>query len=55
MRNDLGILSEEYDPATGHRLGNTPAFSLVGLINTARHLSGHATSTTADPRSQDLG
>jgi GH15 family glucan-1,4-alpha-glucosidase len=41
LRNDLGLLSEEYDPHTGRQLGNTPqAFSLVGLVNTARHLSG---------------
>ncbi|GAA5125631.1 glycoside hydrolase family 15 protein [Pseudonocardia adelaidensis] len=41
LRNDLGLLSEEYDPTTGRQLGNTPqAFSHVGLVNTARHLSG---------------
>ncbi len=41
LRNDLGILSEEYDPVSGRHLGNTPqAFSHVGLVNTARHLSG---------------
>ncbi|MEV4641335.1 glycoside hydrolase family 15 protein [Actinoplanes sp. NPDC049548] len=40
LRNDLGLLSEEYDPATGRQLGNTPqAFSHVGLVNAARHLS----------------
>lgn len=40
LRNDLGLLSEEYDPRTGRHLGNTPqAFSHVGLVNTARHLS----------------
>src|SRR5699024_10391768 len=41
LRNDLGLLAEEVDPASGRHLGNTPqAFSHVGLINTARHLSG---------------
>ncbi|MCS5480838.1 glycoside hydrolase family 15 protein [Corynebacterium sp. YIM 101645] len=41
LRNDLGILSEEYDPVTGRQLGNTPqAFSHVGLVNSALHLSG---------------
>lgn len=41
LRNDLGILSEEYDPVSGRQLGNTPqAFSHVGLVNTARRLSG---------------
>jgi len=41
LRNDVGILAEEYDPHLGRQLGNTPqAFSHVGLVNTARHLSG---------------
>ncbi|MEU5153887.1 glycoside hydrolase family 15 protein [Glycomyces sp. NPDC021274] len=41
VRNDLGILSEELDPASGRHLGNTPqAYSHVGLVNSARHLSG---------------
>jgi GH15 family glucan-1,4-alpha-glucosidase len=40
LRNDLGLLSEEHDPVTGRHLGNTPqAFSHLGLVNTARHLS----------------
>jgi GH15 family glucan-1,4-alpha-glucosidase len=40
LRNDVGLLSEEYDSAAGRQLGNTPqAFSHVGLVNTARHLS----------------
>jgi GH15 family glucan-1,4-alpha-glucosidase len=41
VRNDLGLLSEEFDPRTGRQLGNTPqAYSHVGLVNSARHLSG---------------
>lgn len=41
LRNDVGLLAEEYDPASGHMLGNFPqAFSHVGLINTAFNLSG---------------
>jgi GH15 family glucan-1,4-alpha-glucosidase len=40
VRNDVGLLSEEYDPRTGRLLGNFPqAFSHVSLINTARNLS----------------
>jgi GH15 family glucan-1,4-alpha-glucosidase len=46
LRNDVGLLSEEYDPVTGRALGNTPqAFSHVGLVNAARHLSGAETVT----------
>jgi len=41
LRNDVGMLAEEYDSATGHHLGNTPqAFTIVGLVNSARHLGG---------------
>ncbi|HEY4605558.1 MAG TPA: glycoside hydrolase family 15 protein [Blastococcus sp.] len=41
LRNDVGLLSEEYDPAARRQVGNTPqAFTLVGLVNTALHLSG---------------
>jgi GH15 family glucan-1,4-alpha-glucosidase len=51
LRNDLGLLSEEYDAVAGRQLGNTPqAFSHVGLVNTARHLSGtRAASDTGAP------
>ncbi|PRY20165.1 glycoside hydrolase family 15 protein [Pseudosporangium ferrugineum] len=53
LRNDVGMLSEEYDPASGHQLGNTPqAFSLVGLVNSARLLSGTPTQTSADSAAQ---
>lgn len=38
--NDLGLLSEQIDPASGAMLGNFPqAFSHLGIINTARQLS----------------
>jgi len=40
VRNDVGLLAEEYDPAARQLLGNFPqAFSHVGLINTAFNLT----------------
>lgn len=39
LRNDVGLLSEEYDPKAKRQLGNFPqAFSHIGLVNTARNL-----------------
>lgn len=36
LRNDVGLLAEEYDPVNGRQLGNFPqAFSHVGLVGTA--------------------
>ena len=38
--NDLGLLAEEVDPATGDALGNFPqAISHVGLVNAALALT----------------
>ncbi len=40
VRNDLGLLSEEYDVAAGRLVGNFPqAFSHVAITNTARNLT----------------
>jgi GH15 family glucan-1,4-alpha-glucosidase len=40
LRNDVGLLSEEYDPAGRRMLGNFPqAFSHVALVNTALNLT----------------
>lgn len=45
LRNDLGLLSEEYDVQTGRHLGNTPqAFSHLGLVNSALRLGHGATA-----------
>jgi GH15 family glucan-1,4-alpha-glucosidase len=40
LRNDVGLLAEEYDPVERRQLGNFPqAFSHVGLINSAHNLT----------------
>ncbi len=40
LRNDVGLLSEEYDPRAKRFLGNFPqAFSHVTLVNTAHNLT----------------
>jgi GH15 family glucan-1,4-alpha-glucosidase len=40
IRNDLGLLSEEYDAESNRLVGNFPqAFTHVGLVNTAHNLS----------------
>jgi GH15 family glucan-1,4-alpha-glucosidase len=42
IRNDLGLISEEYDPVAKRLLGNYPqAFTHVGLVNSAYNLSHH--------------
>ncbi|WP_437222164.1 glycoside hydrolase family 15 protein [Planctomicrobium sp. SH661] len=59
LRNDVGLLSEEYDVHSQRLVGNFPqAFSHIGLINTALNLSEkvgpaedrvHATSSETVP------
>jgi GH15 family glucan-1,4-alpha-glucosidase len=45
VANDLGLLSEEYDPVERRLLGNFPqAFTHLALVNTAFNLSGHPAS-----------
>ncbi len=42
LRNDVGLLAEEYDPRARRQLGNFPqAFSHLALINTAMNLHNH--------------
>ncbi len=43
LRNDVGLLAEEYDPKAKRQLGNVPqAFSHTALVNTAYVLQGRA-------------
>ena len=47
IRNDVGLLSEEYDAIEKRQLGNFPqAFSHVGLVNTAFNLTGTSRQKT---------
>lgn len=40
IRNDVGLLAEEYDPRLGRQVGNFPqAFSHVALVDTALNLA----------------
>ena len=44
LRNDVGLLAEEYDPAARRQIGNFPqAFSHISLLNTAHNLGRAAT------------
>src|ERR1700691_2840060 len=46
--NDVGLLAEEVDPASGELLGNFPqAFSHIGLINAAWDISEAERTQTA--------
>ncbi|HEY1384933.1 MAG TPA: glycoside hydrolase family 15 protein [Dongiaceae bacterium] len=46
LRNDLGLLAEEYDPAAARQVGNFPqAFSHIALINSALNLTRAASPT----------
>jgi len=48
LRNDLGLLSEEFDPRARRQLGNFPqAFSHVALINAAEVLNGNGNAAPA--------
>jgi len=53
LRNDVGLLSEEYDPASQRFLGNFPqAFSHVALVTTALNLDSAPEKVTPHPAEQ---
>jgi GH15 family glucan-1,4-alpha-glucosidase len=49
LRNDLGLLAEEYEPRAGRQVGNFPqAFSHLTLISAAAHLAAMPASSHAE-------
>ena len=53
IRNDVGLLSEEYDPLGKRQVGNFPqAFSHVGLVNTAFNLTSDRGQPSAGPKAE---
>jgi GH15 family glucan-1,4-alpha-glucosidase len=53
LRNDVGLLAEEYDSKEHRQLGNFPqAFSHLALINSALNLRGGIETRPAQDRSQ---
>lgn len=53
LRNDVGLLSEEYDPVAKRFLGNFPqAFSHVALVTTGLNLDGTRAEPTPHPAEQ---
>ncbi|MYY01800.1 glycoside hydrolase family 15 protein [Streptomyces sp. ATexAB-D23] len=56
LRNDVGLLAEEYDTAAGRQLGNFPqAFSHIGLVGTAVALAEQAQPAEARAAEDDAG
>jgi len=56
LTNDVGLLSEEYDPASRRLVGNFPqAFTHVGLVNTALNLDRAAASPATDRAERQAG
>ncbi|MGI9182354.1 MAG: glycoside hydrolase family 15 protein, partial [Longimicrobiaceae bacterium] len=53
LRNDVGLLAEEYDPRIGRQVGNFPqAFSHVALVDTALNLGQAALQNAPRPAEQ---
>jgi GH15 family glucan-1,4-alpha-glucosidase len=57
LRNDVGLLAEEYDPRLGRQLGNVPqAYSHLALVHTALNLAnapGPGRRAPAEERSEE--
>jgi len=54
LRTELGLLGEEWDPATQRQLGNFPqAFTHVALVNTAFNLDRQEQRSPMDQRSPE--
>jgi GH15 family glucan-1,4-alpha-glucosidase len=53
LRNELGLLAEEYDPEVGRQLGNYPqAFTHVALVNTAFNIAAAERADHPSPLEQ---
>jgi GH15 family glucan-1,4-alpha-glucosidase len=53
LRNDVGLLAEEYDAREHRQMGNFPqAFSHLALVNSAHNLSAGTETGPAHDRSQ---
>ena len=56
LRNDVGLLSEEWDPRAKRQLGNTPqAFSHFALVNSAFQLHAGRAHRTDQPITEGSG
>ena len=55
LRNDVGLLAEEYDPQARRQLGNFPqAFSHIALIRTALNLREPGSGATTRAKTPPL-
>jgi GH15 family glucan-1,4-alpha-glucosidase len=55
LRNDVGLLAEEYDTGAKRLVGNFPqAFSHIALVNSAHNL-GHAVKPAQQRSARDNG
>jgi GH15 family glucan-1,4-alpha-glucosidase len=54
LRNEVGLLAEEWDPSTRRQLGNFPqAFTHVALVNTAFNLDREERRSPMEQRSPE--